>query len=354
VAWCSAASRDVALPFVSPMFGDHMVLQRGKTNTIWGWAKPRGTVRVEIAGQTAAATVGRDGRWEARISPPASGAACTVRITGPQTVEFKDVLVGDVWLCGGQSNMEFPLSRSRNGEEEVRAANHPEIRLFTVKPQPAYSPAMLVQGSWKVCSPKTVTEDGGVSAVGFFFARRIQSETNVPIGLIKDCWGGTPAESWTGADTLRPLKDFDFALDEVARLRARGGPEYGNYISHWYDEFDPGQKNNAWAAPGLDDRDWKPVTIPGGFRELGVPEAPAVCYFRKSVVLPDPLPAGNARIFLGVIEKMDTTQVNGRWVGASAWVENPRAYNIDRAMLKPGTNVITVRVRVFSGESGSG
>ncbi len=340
-----AGSSKAPLPLVSPLFGDNMVLQRGKTNTLWGWANPGQKIRVEIAGQGATTTtVAANGRWQVEIQPPCSDGPYTLRISGPQNVEFHNVLVGDVWLCGGQSNMEFPLSRALNGEQEIAAADHPHIRLFTVKSQPAYSPASVLQGSWKVCSPKTVAEDGGFSAVGYFFARKVRSETNVPIGLIKDAWGGTPAESWASAEALRPLKDFDPGLDEVARLRARGAPEYGNYISHWYDEFDSGQKNNAWAAPDLNDSDWRPVTIPGGFRELGVPVTPAVCYFRKSLVLPNPLPAGSAKLFLGVIERMDTTQINGRWVGASAWVENPRAYNIAEGVLKPGTNVVTVRV----------
>lgn len=331
-------------PFVSPMFGDHMVLQRGKANTIWGWGKAGEIVRVEISNRTATATAGADGRWQVQILPPPTGGPYTLKVSGIETITCTNILVGDVWLCGGQSNMEFPLGRARNGDAEIRAADHPGIRLFTVKPRIAYAPTSEVRGAWKVCTPQTVTEDGGVSAVGYFFALKIRGETNVPIGLIKDCWGGTPAESWTSADSLHPLKDFDPAIDEVARLHARGAPEYGNYISHWYDEFDKGQSNSAWFAANLDDTDWKPVTIPGGFAELGVPDAPAVCYFRKGFVLPHPLPRGNARIFLGVIERMDTTFVNGRWVGASAWVQNPRSYNLSEGLLKPGTNVVTVRV----------
>lgn len=339
-----ASAVEPGLPFVSPMFGDNMILQQGKTNAIWGWTKPVEPIRIEIAGRTVTALADRNGRWQAWLVPPTSGGEFTLRVTGSQTVTFTNVLVGDVWLCGGQSNMEFPLSRARNGEAAIAAANHPNLRLFTVKSQTTYSPASVVQGEWKVCTPQTVTQDGGVSAVGYFFARKIQGATNVAIGLIKDCWGGTPAESWTSAEALRPLKDFDAALGEMERLRARGGQEYGNYISHWYDEFDAGQKDNAWAARDCDDHDWKAVTIPGGFGELGVPETPSVCYFRKTVLLPDPLPRGGAKILLGVIERMDTTQINGRWIGASAWVENPRAYNIPDGVLKSGTNVVTVRI----------
>ncbi|MEJ0090122.1 MAG: sialate O-acetylesterase [Limisphaerales bacterium] len=329
------------------MFGDNMVLQRGKPIRFWGWAKPGEDVRVELDGQTATATTDTTGRWQAEIEAPAPGGPYTVKISGAdRIVTLHEVLVGDVWLCGGQSNMEMGIGQVRNAEQEIKLAEHPEIRLFIVQHQVAYSPAAVLQGSWKICSPQTIGADGwgGFSAVAYFFARRLQEDIHVPIGLVQDCWGGTPAESWAGAEALHPLKDFDATLDEVARLQARGGPQYGNFIAHWYDEFDAGQKDNAWFAPVLDESDWKPVTIPGGFRELGVPETPAVCYFRKTVVLPDPLPAGGAQILLGVIERMDTTQINGRWVGASAWVENPRAYNIGDGILKPGTNIITIRV----------
>ena len=332
-------------PLVSPVFGDHMVLQRGKPNLVWGWAKPGQRIRVEIANQTTTGVTGADGRWQVTFEPPATPGPHILRVLGPTVVEFHDILVGDVWLCGGQSNMQLGLQRARNGDEEARNADHPQIRLFIVHPQSAYSPAAALQGSWKVCSPKTIREEGGFSAVAYYFGRKLQSELNVPIGLIEDCLGGTPAETWANPETLHRFKDFDAALDEVARLRAKGGQQYGNFIMHWYDEFDPGQKGQTWAATDLDDSGWKKVTLPGGgFRELGVPDAPSLCYFRKTVTLPDPLPAGPAVIQLGVIEKMDTTYINGRWVGASAWVENPRAYVIGPGILQPGRNVVTVRV----------
>ncbi len=343
-AWIAAAAApETSLPFVSPMFGDNMVLQRGKQNTFWGWSKPGDSIRVEIAGHVAHATAGKDGRWLARIGLPAAGGPYTVKIDGAQHVELHEVLVGDVWLCGGQSNMELPLDRTRNGAEEIAAANHPEIRLFKVSSHAAYSPASVLKGTWKICSPQTIAEDGGFSAVAYFFAKRVQADIHVPIGLVEDCLGGTPAEAWTSAEALRPLRDFDAGLAEIARLKAKGGTEYGNYVMHWYDDYDIGLKNN-WSAADVDDSKWKSVTIPGGFADLGVPEAPAVCWFRKEITLPDPLPIGKATLYLGVVERMDTTFVNGQWVGSSAWVENPRAYNLKEGILKPGKNVVTVRV----------
>src|ERR1035438_7332949 len=131
VARMAASAADTSsLPFVSPVFGDHMVLQRGKPNPIWGWSKPGQKVRVEIAGHSATAVSGADGRWEAKLQSPAPSGPYTVTIDGPQHVELRDVLVGDIWLCGGQSNMELGLARTRDGAEEIKAANQPEIRLY--------------------------------------------------------------------------------------------------------------------------------------------------------------------------------------------------------------------------------
>ena len=328
------------LPFVSPIFGDNMVLQRGKLNAIWGWSEPGDQVRVEIGDSAASGVAGTDRRWQVKIMPPAISGPYTIRVTGRQTVELHNVLVGDVWLCGGQSNMQVSLRMVRNADVEIKAANYPEIRFFTVMGHPAYHPTDVIQGSWRVVSPETANS---VSAVGYYFARRVQQEIHVPIGLVIDALGGTPAEAWTSAAALRPLRDFDIPLAELERLAAAGAPEYGNYIMHWYDQYDVGLKEK-WAAPELDDSGWKPVQIPGGFAELDVPDTPALAWFRREIVLPDPLPSGRALLFLGSIERMDTASINGVEVGASAWVENPRVYFVPPGVLKPGKNVVAIRV----------
>ncbi len=261
-------------------------------------------------------------------------------VAGRQTVELHNVMVGDVWLCGGQSNMGLPLRFTRNGEEEVKGANYPEIRFFTVATRVAYRHADQLEGKWSVVSPQTADR---ISAVAYYFARKVQQEIRIPIGLVLDDMGGTPAEAWTSAEALRPLKDFDVPLAELAKLTAAGAPEYGNFVMHWYDEYDVGQKGH-WSAADFDDSSWKTVEIPGGFSELGVPDTAALAWFRKEIDLPDPLPAGRAILHLGIIERMDTAYINGKEVGASAWVENPRAYFIHDGVLKPGRNVIAIRV----------
>ena len=328
-------------PFVSPLFGDGMVLQRDKADTIWGWSdQPGDKIIVQIGDTTETGVAQADRRWQVKIKPPAVGGPYTVKITGRDTVELHNVMVGDVWLCTGQSNMLVALRGVNNGDEEVKAANYPGIRYFDVFGHAAYNHTGVIGGSWKVVTPETAAR---VSAVGYYFAREVQKETHIPIGLIVDAIGGTPAEAWTGATALRSLKDFDVPLDLVERLAASGAHEYGDYIHHWYDEYDIGLKGN-WAAPDFDDSTWKPVTLPGGFVELGVPETPALAWFRREIDLPDPLPAGRAMMYLGIIERMDTVYVNGLEAGGSAWVENPRVYFMRDGMLKPGRNIITIRV----------
>ena len=328
------------LPFVSPIFGDDMILQRGKANTLWGWSDPGDKVEVEIGGSKASGVSGPDRRWQVTIQPPHTGGPYTVMVAGRQTVELHNVMVGDVWLCGGQSNMGLPLRFTRNGEEEVKGANYPEIRFFTVATRVAYRHADQLEGKWSVVSPQTADR---ISAVAYYFARKVQQEIRIPIGLVLDDMGGTPAEAWTSAEALRPLKDFDVPLAELAKLTAAGAPEYGNFVMHWYDEYDVGQKGH-WSTADFDDSSWKTVEIPGGFSELGVPDTAALAWFRKEIDLPDPLPAGRAMLHLGIIERMDTAYINGKEVGASAWVENPRAYFIHDGVLKPGRNVIAIRV----------
>ena len=341
-----------SLPFVSPIFGDNMVLQRGKPNTFWGWTTPGGKVRVEIAGHSAEGVAGADGRWQTQVEPPAVGQECLVKIDGAQHVELRHVLVGDVWLCGGQSNMEFGLPRANDGTQEVAAADRPNIRLFTVATRSAYAPVDVPKGVWKICSPQSVAENGGFSAVAYFFARRVQQETGVPIGLIQDCLGGTPVECWMSPATLHTLRDFDRPMAEVDRLRAANAPGYGSYLMHWLDDFDVGARGKSWADPALDDAAWKIVPVPGGFDQFGLADVPAVVWFRREITLPDPLPAGPATLHLGVVEKMDTAYVNGRWVGASSWVENPRAYRLASNLLKPGRNQIAVRVFKLKSKTG--
>ncbi len=309
---------------------------------------------MEVEWNSAAGTASGDGKWQVKIQPPAAGGPYTVKIAGKQKVELHDVLVGDVWICAGQSNMQFGLAQARNAEEEIKNANLPQIRFFVVGQRAAYTRADVPRGSWKVVSPVTAGGRAGISAIAYFFGRKLEEDIHIPIGLVQEAVGGIPAEAFTSPEGLRPLKDFDAGVAEVERRHQAGDPEYGNYITHWYDDYDIGTRNGAnWADPALDDTSWKTVTAPGGFyRDLGIGDVPGLCWLRKEITLPATLPQGMARLYLGPVDKMDTTYINGHQVGASSWVENPRTYFARDGFLKPSRNVIAIRL--FQAERLSG
>lgn len=329
------------LPFVSPIFGDNMVLQRNKADRIWGWSEPGDVVHVEIGGKQASATAGADGRWQVAIDAPPVGGPYTAKITGgKQSVELHNVLVGDVWLATGQSNMEFSMREVQNAPEEIQAANYPTIRFFTVRQHVAYQTPKenVLSGQWQAVSPETAAR---LSAVAYYFGRRLQQGVHVPIGLVVDCVGGTPAETWMSLAALHKVAGLEVPLAALQTLIDEKAPEDGFYIQHWYEKYDTGLKEK-WSDPSFDDSSWKSVDITNGWSALGVADTPSVVWFRKEVTLPDPLPAGRSMLFLGEVDRMDSVWVNGQFVGGTSWVENPRRYFL-RA-LKPGKNVFAIRI----------
>lgn len=200
-----SAAADVRLPRI---FSSHMTLQRGLAVPVWGWADPGEAVTVTFAGQTLQTEADESGRWATRLAPmTASGEGRRLVVRGNNEVALDDVLVGDVWICSGQSNMEWNLRGALNPDEEIAAAKHPHIRLFNV---PGHTTAPVAQddvpgGQWQVCSPGTVA---GFSAVGYYFGREIHQESGVPIGLIGTNWGGTRIEPWTPPVGFRSVPEL--------------------------------------------------------------------------------------------------------------------------------------------------
>jgi len=207
------AAGEVRLPRI---IGDHMVIQRGKALPIWGWADAGEEVTVTLGQVKAAATAGRDGRWRVTLPAMKAGGPHTMTVRGKNTLEVKDILVGEVWVCSGQSNMGFKVVRADGGKEEIATANHPRLRMFTVERAMADSPRDDCIGRWEVCSPETL---GGFSAVGYFFGKELQDELDVPIGMINTSWGGTVCEAWTAREALEGDPDFETI---VARPVAEG------------------------------------------------------------------------------------------------------------------------------------
>jgi len=171
------------------IFSDNMVLQRNFATPIWGTASPNQSITLTIAGQTKQATAGADGKWMIKLDPVKEGGPYELTVSGPTSITYKNVLFGDVWICSGQSNMEFQLRSARDVQGAIDASTNPNIRLFTVKKNPAQSPANDVTGKWDESATQS---SPNFSAVGYFFGRELQKELNIPIGLIHTSWGGTP------------------------------------------------------------------------------------------------------------------------------------------------------------------
>ena len=188
---------EIALPSV---IGDHMVLQQGKKAPIWGWASPGEAVTVTMGGKSLSTEACAKGRWKVVLGRLKAGGPYTMTIAGPNnTITVNDILVGEVWVCSGQSNMQWPVSASRDADQEIAAADYPEIRLFSVERKVAETPQEECTAAWSVCTPETVP---AFSAVGYFFGRELYQALGVPVGLVHTSWGGTPSEAWTSLPAL--------------------------------------------------------------------------------------------------------------------------------------------------------
>ena len=362
-----AARADDAKPFLSPLFSDNMVLQRGMADPVWGWTPPGQTVTVRLTGtggkaKTTKAVANADGKWTAHLPILAAGPGgpYMLTVTAPGHSETrKNILVGDVWICSGQSNMEFGIGMTDNSAAEIAAANYPNIRLFLTGHDIAMTPQTTPSsGAWAVCTPETITQGGweGFTAVGYFFARDLQQKINVPIGLIETNWGGTPAEAWTSTAALRAkVPAFRPALDAQQMLATPGG--FAALKAAWYARNDKGSQSGmqSWAAPALDVPSWPTMTLPQAWEGTGIPALASfdgVVWFRKEVTLTADQAKVPLTLHLGPIDDRDTTYVNGAVVGATDDHQIDRVYTVPAAALRAGRNVLAIRLLDTGGTGG--
>src|SRR5437764_2558245 len=335
-----AADPAVALPFLHPLFSDHVVLQRGVKVPVWGWANPGVKVTVMFAGQTKTALAQPDGKWMVqldRLSVSTQPRTLTVKSTaGGESVTVHDVLVGDVWLCSGQSNMEMGIAAC-NATNDIAEANFPQIRLLTVPRLIATTPKQTVECRWLPCSPETVTKGlwGGFSAAGYFFGRELYRQLNIPIGLIHSSWGGTVAEAWTSPEGLGPLRDFNSALLQVAVSQTTQKPDYDSVYEQWCDKNDPGTIQ-GWAKPELDASGWKNVSMPRPIEEAGLPDFDGIVWLRRTFELPTSWAGQPLTLGLGPVDDVDTSFINGTKVGQMNRYDLNRVYSVSAGLLRPG------------------
>ncbi len=335
-------------------FQDHAVLQRDKPIPVWGLTKPGAQVSVTLAGETVIATADASGKWTATLAPLKAGGPyqMTARSSAGKTQTIKDMMIGDVYLCSGQSNMEMPVRVASNYDADLNGASNTNIRLFHMQRfASAVSRSTFgTDASWAVTSPDAVRE---FSAACYNFGRELQPSVNVPIGLIEDAWGGSALQTWLSTEKVRELGGYEHQLDAMASYIA--APELSLnkwmiYTNKWWHEHDPGSAATPpWSDPAYDDSSWDQHILAGwwegwGIAALSQPDFDGVIWFRKIVTLTAAQAKGDAVLSLGPVDDIDTTWINGIQVGGQEGWDTKRIYKVPAGTLHEGANLLAVGV----------
>lgn len=348
--FASALHAEVRLPHI---FSDNMVLQRDKSIKIWGWADRNETIEIRFINQVKKTKADRNAKWEILLDAVAYGGPYTMEVKGKNNqITLQNVLVGEVWLCSGQSNMEWPVKTSKDAAKEISDADYPLIRSFNVGRDKATQPEDDLDGSWQVCSPETVKD---FSAVAYFFARKLNQELEIPIGIINSSWGGTDIETWTSTPTIenlpeRFLQKYDkFRITNLDKFLTQNEINKKAYYNALKNDKGISEK---WFDPSLNTTGWEKMEIPQVWEKAGLPNVDGIIWFRYNLTLPKGVDKATALLQLGTVDDADVTWVNGVKVGETGSYNANRAYKIDKDMLKEGINTITVKVTDHSGNGG--
>jgi sialate O-acetylesterase len=354
-----AVQAKVKLPAV---FSDNMLLQQKTDAAIWGKsdAGKKVSITTNWASKKYNTTADADGNWKIKVATPAYGGPYTITINDGDVTELKNVLIGDVWVCSGQSNMEMPLAgwgKINNYEKEIADADYPEIRLLQVKQATSKVPladVTVAHDSWTPCSPATVAD---FSATAYFFAREVYKKTHIPIGLIHTSWGGTIAEAWTSDPALRKMPEFIEPLNQLQTENPEEAQKaYLQKIQEWQGvvaQKDSGynQGKPLWIAPDFDATRWTDMVLPS-IIEKTLPNFDGVYWLRKKVTIPQAWAGKPLKISLGPIDDADVTWFNGEKIGETNVYLTPRTYTIPGNLVKAGENTIAIRVYDSGGNGG--
>ncbi len=356
----STPRADVRLPAV---FSHGMVLQREAMVPIWGWAEPGEEVKVSASWLSGGPVITRakeDGTWGFSLRTTEAGGPYELRISGKNEIVIWDVLLGEVWLCSGQSNMEWKIDWIKGAIEDFEAVRakqtYPRLRLFDVENKITMTPEADCKGSWKACAPDNWS---GWGAVAFYFGLELLEALDVPVGLITSDWGGTPAEAWTSRGTIAKLADFEPHLERIDAALGSGdaAPTQVELQAAWWrgvDEKDPGSPD--WSAAELDLAEWKTMAQPVRFSAVSeLAGFDGIVWIRRKVDLPAGWAGKDLSLALGPIDDMDTTWFNGEKVGgfeAMGYWNHERTYTIPGRLVRAGSNSIAIRVIDTGGEGG--
>jgi sialate O-acetylesterase len=335
------------------IFGDGMVLQRDQPIPVWGWARAGARVDVTLGAATRRATAGRDGRWLVSLPARRAGGPALLRVRSEgRRLVVRDVLVGDVWIASGQSNMELEVARAANAAGEIRTAHDSAIRQFKVPIAGGWARGNdLTGGRW---TPADSAHVARFTAVGYFFARELRRSERIPIGLVNSTWGGSAIEAWLSPeDNGLAAAAYDSVRrdDEqrAERKRAALRAQLGNVPA-----TDPGLVNGVavWADPALADSTWTTMPVPSYWEAHGFADMDGVAWYRRAVDLTNEEQRAGATLRLAAVDDDDITWVNGVEVGRTAGYAVPRAYAVPASALRVGRNVIAVRVTDGGGGGG--
>ncbi|HBC78996.1 MAG TPA: glycosyl hydrolase family 2 [Bacteroidales bacterium] len=362
---CGKKPSGIELP---SLIGDNMLLQQKTNIVIWGKALPGNKIEVTASWKANGRAVsGKDGKWSVSLDTPETGGPYSVTITAKDTIlTVKNILIGEVWVCSGQSNMEMPLAGWPPNDtimysaQTIASASVPEIRLFIVQRKVSGQPLEECTGRWEVCSPETVSQ---FSAAGYFFGKKLHDELNIPVGLIESAWGGTPAEAWMSADVLENAGEFVpeiKGIKESAPLLA----EYESWLNSHKQVVADKSGEEQWKdlifndekvpLPGFDDSSWPVIKLPGQF-EAVTGDFDGAVWFRRNVDIPEKMAGRDLSLVLGPVDDMDRTYFNGKLVGShevSGFWQTERIYDIPKENVKAGSNTIAVRVLDTQGGGG--
>lgn len=331
------------------IFGSNMVLQRDKPVQVWGWAEKGEAVTVTFNKQVLETRADKKGKWSLSFPEMSAGGPYEMKVTGENEIILSNLLVGDVWICGGQSNMQWRIDQTGYEEADTAWIRDAPIRLFTVHTNMDYMPKDDLSGSgWQELSRENIN---AFSAVGYHFGRYINQELDVPIGLVSDNLGATSIETWMSNEALMAFPQFEKVIGDIVRAGKSFdalNSDFEKLKPRWYDKhyFKGIGVDEKWYQPETDLRDWKPIKVAGNTweDEPDLKDHDGAVWFRTSFDLPEGYTQGSFHLGLAQIDDYDIVWVNGEKVGESYGRHNHRNYGIPTEILKPRANVLVVRV----------
>jgi len=349
-----ASIAQIALP---ACFTDNMVLQQQTMVNLWGTetAGKNFTVLTSWNNKTYKATGDARGNWKIKVSTSVYGGPYTITFNDGKITTLKNILIGEVWVCSGQSNMEMQLTGFYGdvlnlNYELADAANYAEIRMLKIDNRTSFTPMSNVQtkGGWTICNPQTVRD---FSAVAYFFAKNLFIDKHIPIGIINSTWGGTVAEAWTSGSALKTMPAFApfVKAAEGGLTQQKLDAQYQTEVNGWIDSInvkDPGfqQGKLLWAEPGFDDSAWQKMMLPTYWEQAGEPGYDGTMWFRKKLTIPTAWAGRDLKLNMGGIDDYDVSYFNGAEIGHTESFFYTRSYTIPGSTVKAGENTIAVRV----------